>query len=247
MEMIQRILLLGVLLCWQHQAAFALVPISSRSSRHISRLASTDTSTSTSTTEAASVSEEELPSMVMIDPKEAVKLFGRLADKYILLDSSGGLCCYSACTDCEYRLPGGGYRMADQSASRPKWICGYDQRNFVASGKQHESKWSMEMFHEGRTFVTKSQFIKALVDMTYHPPLGGPYLGAGAAATIQDTTAAAHLFDLLAGEKEKLTKHRMATRIKELANGEEGWTWAGFSDKMMTTPLATSSNQSNQQ
>jgi hypothetical protein len=39
-----------------------------------------------------------------IDPKkEVVKIFGRLAEKYIALDSSGGNCCYSACTDCEYR------------------------------------------------------------------------------------------------------------------------------------------------
>ena len=35
---------------------------------------------------------------VAVDPKEAVKLFGRLAEKYIMLDSSGGMCCYSACT-----------------------------------------------------------------------------------------------------------------------------------------------------
>ena len=34
---------------------------------------------------------------VSIDPKEAVKLFGRLAEKYIMLDASGGMCCYSAC------------------------------------------------------------------------------------------------------------------------------------------------------
>ena len=37
----------------------------------------------------------EIPS---ISPKEAVKLFGRLAEKYIMLDSSGGMCCYSACS-----------------------------------------------------------------------------------------------------------------------------------------------------
>lgn len=33
-----------------------------------------------------------------LEPKEAVKLFGRLAEKYIMLDSTGGLCCYSGCT-----------------------------------------------------------------------------------------------------------------------------------------------------
>ena len=45
------------------------------------------------TVEAADV--EQRPSIV---PKEAVKLFGRLAEKYIMLDSSGGMCCYSACS-----------------------------------------------------------------------------------------------------------------------------------------------------
>jgi hypothetical protein len=222
--MIQRFLFVSLsLYC---QAASAFTP----SSPSIVRPFRSSALASAETSEAATT---DLPAIsIAIDPKEAVKLFGRLADKYILLDSSGGMCCYSACTDCEYRLPGGGYRMADQTASRPKWICGYDQRNFVASGKQHASKWSLEIFTDSnRTAVTKQQFVEALVDMAYNPPLGGPYVGASAAA-IQDTTAAACLFDLLAGEKEKLTKHRMATRIKELADGEEGWTWAGFSDKM---------------
>ncbi len=35
---------------------------------------------------------------VTVDPKEAVKVFGRLAEKYIMLDASGGMCCYSACS-----------------------------------------------------------------------------------------------------------------------------------------------------
>jgi hypothetical protein len=40
---------------------------------------------------------------IKTDPKEAVKLFGRLAEKYIMLDASAGMCCYSGCTgelDC---------------------------------------------------------------------------------------------------------------------------------------------------
>ncbi|CAB9496807.1 expressed unknown protein [Seminavis robusta] len=168
---------------------------------------------------------------VSIDAKEAVKLFGRLADKYIMLDSSGGMCCYSACSDCEYRLPGGGYRMADQSSSRPKWICSYDERNFETLGKEHTSKWNTDIFTNGPA-VTKEEFIQAMVDIPYNPPLGGPYVGASS-ATIEDTTGASLLFDLLAGKKEKLTKYRMGTRIKELAGGEEGLTWAGFSAAMM--------------
>ena len=40
---------------------------------------------------------------IEINPKDAVKLFGRLAEKYVMLDSSGGMCCYSACSG-EFKL-----------------------------------------------------------------------------------------------------------------------------------------------
>jgi hypothetical protein len=33
-----------------------------------------------------------------LETKEVVKLFGRLAEKYIMLDDSGGMCCYSGCS-----------------------------------------------------------------------------------------------------------------------------------------------------
>lgn len=161
-----------------------------------------------------------------IDPKDAVKLFGRLAEKYIMLDASAGMCCYSACSDCEFRLPDGGYKMADQSAARPKWIPNYDERSF-GSGKEHTTQWSTQIFTNGPA-VTKEEFVSAIMEMKYTPPLGGPYVGASS-ATLDSTEPAEILFDLLAGEKEKLTKHRMSTRIKEMADGEEGLTWAAFS------------------
>ena len=188
---------------------------------------------------ASTATESEADSTVpavspVSDPKEVVKLFGRLADKYILLDSSGGMCCYSACTDCEYRLPDGGYRMADQSSSRPKWICAYDDRSFEASGKEHASKWSIDLYtnYDNRLAVTKDEFIQGMIEIKYNPPLGGPYLGASA-AKIEDTTAVEYLFDLLAGGKEKLTKHRFGTQIKAMAGGEEGLTWAAFEKKIL--------------
>ncbi|KAL3790314.1 hypothetical protein HJC23_002940 [Cyclotella cryptica] len=168
-------------------------------------------------------------STIQTDPKEAVKLFGRLAEKYIMLDASAGMCCYSGCTDCEFREPGGGYRMADQSSSRPKWIPVYDHRAFQ-SGKEHTSKWSSEIFTDGPA-VSKEQFVSRVINMQFVPPLGGPYLAASAAA-MEDEAAAASLFDILAGEKEKLTKHRMGKQMKELANGEEGLTWTHFSAAM---------------
>ena len=168
---------------------------------------------------------------VSMEPKEAVKLFGRLAEKYIMLDATGGMCCYSACSDCEYREPGGGYRMADQSSSRPKWIPVYESREFEALGKQHTTKWSNEIFIKGPA-VTKEEFVEALTErLSYVPPLGGPYVSASA-ATLEDGSTAGALFDLLAGGKEKLTKHRMSLRLRELADGEEGLAWSAFERAM---------------
>lgn len=169
-------------------------------------------------------------STVQTDPKEVVKLFGRLAEKYIMLDASAGLCCYSACSDCEYREPGGGYRMADQSAARPKWIPCYESRNFEAMAKEHTTKWSNGIFTEGPA-VTKEQFIERVVNLEFQPPLGGPFVAAKK-ATIEDVSAVAALFDILAGEKEKLTRNRMGKEMKTLANGEEGLTWTMFSEIM---------------
>ena len=165
---------------------------------------------------------------VSIEPKEAVKLFGRLAEKYIMLDESGGLCCYSACKDCEFRLPDGGYRMADQTASRPKWIPIYEERSFEGQNKEHKSKWSTEIFTDGPA-VTKEEFVKAIQQLSYAPTLGGPFVSASAGKELEDTTAAEQLFDLLAGGKEKLARFKMSVSLKELADGEQGLTWAQFS------------------
>ena len=178
-------------------------------------------------TDSEAAAERAVPSS-NVDPKEAVKLFGRLAEKYIALDSSGGDCCYSACTDCEYRLPGGGYIMADQSAARPKWIPHYEARN--SSNREHVTKWSSQIFADGPA-VTRPEFVERLVELEYAPPLGGPYVGASAGG-IDDTAAAEHLFDVLADGKSKLTRHKMSVRLKQLADGEEGMTWPAFQRAM---------------
>lgn len=126
--------------------------------------APTFTATKQCTTELFSTASD-----VSIEPKDAVRLFGRLAEKYIMLDESGGMCCYSGCTDCEYRLPDGGYRMADQSAARPKWIPVYEERCFANQGKEHKAKWSTDIFTDGPA-VTKEEFVNAVAEMSYAPP-----------------------------------------------------------------------------
>lgn len=63
--------------------------------------------------------------------------------------------------------------------------------------------------------------------MEFVPPLGGPYMSKSAAG-IEDASTCEMLFDILADGKDKLTKHRMGTRIKEIAGGEEGLIWSNF-------------------
>jgi len=79
--------------------------------------------------------------------------------------------------------------------------------------------------------VTKEEFVERVVNLEFVPPLGGPFL-AKKAAVIEDESAAAALFDILAGEKDKLTKHRMGKEMKVLSNGEEGLTWVMFATAM---------------
>ncbi len=79
-----------------------------------------------------------------------------------------------------------------------------------------------------RPAVTKEEFVDALTTkLEYSPPLGGPYVSKSA-AKLENSEGASLVFDLLAGDKEKLTKHRMSTRLRELSDGEEGITWASF-------------------
>ena len=162
-----------------------------------------------------------------LDPKEVVKVFGRLAEKYIMLDESGGMCCYSACKDCEFRLPDGGYRMADQSAARPKWIPVYEERVFSGQGKEHTAKWKTEIFADGPS-VTKEEFVEAVLALDFATPLGGPFVSKSA-GKLEETTVAECLFDILADGKEKLSRHKMSLSLKDLSVGDAGLTWPKFS------------------
>jgi len=159
-----------------------------------------------------------------IDAKEQVKIFGRLAEKYIMLDETAGMCCYSACKDCEYRLPDGGYRMADQSAARPKWIPVYQSRSI--NGKQHETKWST-MVWQDNDVLDKAMFVERVLALDYAPTLGGPYLAASA-AHIEDDTSISLLFDIISQGKPELSMKDAQRRWTEISNGEQGITWAMF-------------------
>jgi hypothetical protein len=60
-----------------------------------------------------------------VDVKEYIKIFGRLGEKMIFGDASAGLCCHSACENCEWR-----YSFDVLQSARPKWIPTYRVNKF---------------------------------------------------------------------------------------------------------------------
>jgi hypothetical protein len=203
---------------------------------------SSSSSSITDPTATPSVSADTTTTTAPIDPKDIVRLFGRLAEKYIALDASAGKCCYSGCTGCEYRLPGGGYRMAEQTAARVKWIPTYDARATAVT--VHRTKWSTSLFlrtadtnqdkpeeessDEAAVSLSKEQFLERVQALDYAPPLGGPYVGASA-ATFESSVALERFYQILTkNESRPLTIQSMKRQLQKMARGEEGITWAVF-------------------
>lgn len=104
-----------------------------------------------------------------ISTAEMTKIFGRLAEKAIYQDPAVGDCCYSGCSDCEWRLPNGGYRFAIQRAVRPKWIPVYTFRDFEDDRGSHKPQWP-SMFAAGA--LTEESFSAALKKLKFAMPLG---------------------------------------------------------------------------
>ena len=133
--------------------------------------------------------------------------------------------------------------MADQSASRPKWIPVYEDRVFANVNKEHVAKWKIGLFGTDAYVVggdgesnfvpslSKEEFVARLADLEFVPPLGGPFVSK-TAASIEDTTLTEYLFDVLSNGKEKLSRYKMSLGLKDLADGEQGLTWATFSEAM---------------
>lgn len=193
--------------------------------------------TGSSTESSASLEQNNYP--IIDDPtKEAVKLFGRLAESQIMIDPTDGQCCYGGCHDCPYLLPDGGYAMDEQFADRPTWIPHYVLR-FLGDEKEHETKWGNKLFSDMRLTLTKERFVDILTTkLEYATPAAVsstlysddmPLLMEALDVEITDTATAEAFFDVMAEGKEKLSRNRMGVRIRELSGGEDGMTWTHFS------------------
>ena len=80
---------------------------------------------------------------------ECAKLFGRFAENQLYLDPEVGGCCHSACDDCEWRLPDGGYRFDLLKAMKPKWVPCYQHRDFGDERGSHTPRWVSALFPDG--------------------------------------------------------------------------------------------------
>lgn len=169
-----------------------------------------------------------------VDPKEAVKLFGRLAEDWYMNDPTGGLCCYAGCRDCAHRNADGSYKLTIEHADKPQWIPTYVVRFSGTSDEEieHSTRWGSKLFSDMRLALSKEDFLKYLTEMEYTEPDlcvdDGPEVLASSDAAITETSAAEALWDFIAQDKKKLTRHKMNKRIKEMAGGGDIVTWTSF-------------------
>ena len=102
---------------------------------------------------------------------DAAKLFGRLAESQLYLDAAVGACCHSACSDCEWRLPDGGYRFDMLKSTVAKWLPCYVVRDFEDERGCHTTAWSSALFPDGAA-VSRGDFDERLTAMEFGMPMG---------------------------------------------------------------------------
>ena len=104
---------------------------------------------------------------------DAAKLFGRLAEQTLYLDERVGACCHSACSDCEWRLPDGGYRFDILKSSVPKWIPCYLRRDFGDERGCHIPVWSSALFPDADvSTLSRAEFDERLHGLPYNSAMG---------------------------------------------------------------------------
>lgn len=165
-----------------------------------------------------------------IGTTELVKLFGRLADKQLLLDVEGAgtpemmNCCHGGCDNCNYS------RVFDNmAAGRPKWIAMYSDRQLV-DGRRHVSKWS-QLFCDECSTLEKEMFIERLKNLSYQSCLGPSISVDPNDLPTEDTLNS--LWDILTRyateptEKTiiEMSSNNMVEALRSFIQSEHGATW----------------------
>lgn len=195
----------------------------------------------------------EVATAVAVPPAEVAKLFGRFAEKVLYLDKEVGACCHSACSDCEWRLPDGGYRFDYIKAARPKWVPCYLSRDHkLGSGGCHVPGWAAALFPDGTdTPITRADFEARIRDIAYSAAMGPK----GTIRSGEDTPSA-EAFDLFwawlsggidARPAEELEPMAVLKRLQDMSldenregaigEGPDSVDWKGFAKALGISPL----------
>ena len=161
------------------------------------------------------------------------KLFGRLADKMLLLDVPGAgtvemmNCCHGGCDNCDFA------RVFDEHrAAKAKWVAHY---NFLEhpDGRTHRPPWADAIFGGDASdgadaaAVTADVFVDRLTTMPYGMTMG-PMKSVPADEADLPPAAAAAFFEVLADGEPELTADAMGRRLTELTGKEHGSLWRDF-------------------
>lgn len=156
---------------------------------------------------------------------ELCKLFGRVADKIVLMDESAGACCHSGCDGCPFR-----YSFDVLEAAAPKWITTYVTKTI---GEREHTPLLLTTAFAGERRVTRDDFVRRVTAAGYTQPIG-PALGAVERIGIKNAPElspdiASAFFTALAGaDAETLTAPAAAKRLREWAGGKDGLMYDEF-------------------
>ncbi|KAG8465066.1 hypothetical protein KFE25_012429 [Diacronema lutheri] len=154
------------------------------------------------------------------------KLFGRLADKVVLMDESSGACCHSGCDGCPYR-----YSFDVLEAVAPKWLCTYVTKTIA--GREHTPRLISTAFGDAKQ-VSRADFAQRVARAAYELPIG-PALPAAERIALKNAPelsedVASTLFTALAGDaaKSTLSTVAVAKRLREWSQGKDGLMYDDF-------------------
>lgn len=153
----------------------------------------------------------------------AAKLFGRLADKKLLLDVPGAgtpevrNCCHGGCDNCEYS------RVFDElNAGRPKWIPLYAERELI-DGRRHESTWGA-LFGDGS--LDARAFVDKVHALDYRPSMG-PKVKVDDEPLDDDAILA--LFHVLSDEAgDTISAADVVAALQRITGEQHGVAWKPF-------------------
>jgi len=168
-------------------------------------------------------------SAAVVSEAQAGRLFGRLADKKLLLDVPGAgtpemrQCCHGGCDNCDYS------RVFDEmNAAKPKWVACYAHRRLI-DGREHEPPW-VALFADGA--LTARAFADRVNDVDYRPSMGPAAVKDGD-DSVDEAAAVAFFEDLLqragvAPTTDELTADQFAQGLAALSGERHGAVWRRF-------------------